>query len=810
MVFAFQTEQEQQSVYNRNERVKRSVIAYMSYHSGYFEDIGFTTQNIDSRGQEAIPTYLNEGISERRARACLSFNALFEESGVEAIRMERHVLRRAIHMPPVNSQHVMNFPSPCIVQVLGPNLVGVPGTFNVEYDNYEQFLESYRDLAFCVEYYPEIVINALNSRIVWQEFGRRINNDMMLRLEGEAFVPPEIRISGADDTLTINEVLTSQYHDGRLVTVVGQVLEMGDARKRAIRVAWKCMNPACGQHTFKIVDPFESLEAKPTECSSCHWGSRTPLAPGEPLPPKAEFVQDGAPSSTFITFQRLMLRQTDTQMTTPPQILVEVRGSQVNAMNQGEDVAITGVFRTIEDRNGTKVERMPLLYGTDLTRTSLDSTVVVTDSERAMLEAWKGEHGFEQVMEYLTAATASHVIGHTTEKTALLIQAVGSYRDLPDDKRPFIHVLFVGDPGTAKSELMKFATAMHPGSKKATGARSSVPGLVGGKSENQRLLGSSTTSLSPGLLALIPDGAIAGIDELHALGDDKVFTALNEAMEAGEVHVNMQMKGTIRTPTPILCCSNPRGGDNTRFDMAYDAEPFLKQADFPGAFTSRFDFIFGFFDVVNPELDSLIFAGMAGAMNVQENDPYAAFPIPDGYKKYLQLARDTSAAEVIWAPDVIEYADEIFVKARQNSVGGSRVSKRWGATLLRASNAIARLDLSSTVSKEHIDFAYSILAESLTTKEPGMVGEATSGLSLVQSIVYDEVERLLDDWAIYKVLDKDFGSKIDAHDYVAKNWALDITDYNVPSFKDFENILGYFETRNKVKLKGSLVGIKGL
>jgi|TARA_B100002052_G_scaffold275688_1_gene279789 replicative DNA helicase Mcm len=807
MVFAFQNDGgEQQSVYNRNERVKRSLIAFMSYHSGYFEDLGFSAQNIDSRGHEAIPTYRTEGISERQAQACLSFNALFGATGVEAIRMDRHVLGRAIHMPPVNSQHVMNFPSPCTVHVLGQNTEGVPGTFNVTYDDYQQFLESYQDLAFCIEYYPEIVMDALKSRIIWQEFGRRINNDMMLRLEGEAFVPPEIRISGADDTLTINEVLTSQYHDGRLVTVVGQVLEMGDARKRAIRIAWKCMNPACGQHTFRIVDPFESLESKPTECDACGWGNRSITPP----PPKAEFVQDGAPSTTFITFQRLMLRQTDTQMTTPPQILVEVRGSHVNAMNQGEDVAITGIFRTIEDRNGTKVERLPLLFGTDLTRTSLDSTVVVTEPERAMLESWKQEHGFTQVMDYLTAATASHVIGHKTEKTALLMQSVGSYRNLPDGKRPFIHVLFVGDPGTAKSELLKFATRMHPGSKRATGARSSVPGLVGGKSENQRLLGSSTTSLSPGLLALIPDGAIAGIDELHALGDDKVFTALNEAMEAGEVHVNMQMKGTIRTPTPILCCSNPRGGDNTRFDMAPDAEPFLEQAKFPGAFTSRFDFIFGFFDVVDSELDGAIFAGMAGAMNVEENDPYAAFPIPDGYKKYLQLARDTVAAEVIWPNEVIEHAKQINHKARQNSVGGARVSKRWGATLLRASNAIARLDLSSTVSKEHVDFAYGILAESLTTKEPGMVGEATSGLSLAQSVVYDEVERLLNDWTIYELGTKDFGKKNDAHDYVHKNWGLDVADYPPPTLKDFDKMLDYFQSHNKVERRGQNIGIKGL
>ena len=167
-----------------------------------------------------------------------------------------------------------------------------------------------------------------------------------------------------------------------------------------------------------------------------------------------------------------MLRQTDTQMTTPPQLLVEVRGTHVHSMNQGEDVAITGIFRTIEDKNGSKAERLPLLYGTDLTRTSQDSVVVVTEPEEVMLRAWKEEHGFEKVMEMLVNATASHVIGHSTEKTALVIQSVCSYRNLPDGKRPFIHVLFIGDPGTAKTELLKFATSVpHPGSKIASGPR---------------------------------------------------------------------------------------------------------------------------------------------------------------------------------------------------------------------------------------------------------------------------------------------------------------------------------------------------
>ena len=68
------------------------------------------------------------------------------------------------------------------------------------------------------------------------------------------FASPEIRMSGIDDEMSINDLICSTQQDGRLVKIVGQVLEMGDARKRAIKIAWKCKVDNCGGlvNTFPI------------------------------------------------------------------------------------------------------------------------------------------------------------------------------------------------------------------------------------------------------------------------------------------------------------------------------------------------------------------------------------------------------------------------------------------------------------------------------------------------------------------------------------------------------------------------------
>jgi DNA replicative helicase MCM subunit Mcm2 (Cdc46/Mcm family) len=770
MVFTFQGHDNGESSilehYSRKDRVRRALTAFMAYQSGYLSQYGLSISAINSRVDETEQQFFSDIPAPRRV-ALRPFDTQFGLTEKEVIRIDAEVLRRGHHIPPINSQVVQQFPAPLTILVNE----GSPQAFSEQYTDYADFHHWLtNEMAFVVEGYPEVLTDCMKQ--MWRTFGVLINDNMRVRLIGEAFIPPDVFLSGNVPELSINDVLSTSAYDGRLVTITGQVLEMGDVRKRPIRIAWKCMVGNCGMLSFTTPDPFEDENKKPDECSICQAGNSDSTI-------KASFVQDGAPNTTFITYQRLMARQTDTQMTTPPQMLMELRGLQVFSVNQGEDVAMTGIFRTVSDpRSGNKMERIPLLFVTDVRTTSRDSVVEVTEVEELALRAWKEEHDFEEIIEMMTRATAPRVIGHRAAKQALILQAVGGYAGLSDGKRKFIHLLFMGDPGTAKTELKKFALSIHPASKEATGARTSIVGLIGGKSENQRLLGSSTTTLSPGMLALIPDGAIAAVDELHALGDPRIFSMLNDAMESGVVSVQMQMKGTIRTPTPVLGLANPMRGDNTKFDLT-SGEPLLDQSGLPVSFASRFDVIICFLDRVDEARDEAIINGMLNSVNNTLNNPNAVFPITDGYNKYLQLSRQVAPQDQPLSEDAVKKISKIFIKARQGSAGGATVNFRWGAALARLACAAARLDLSSQVQTRHVDFAHKVLSESLTTTDPDMVVEGGSGLSTLQTERYEYFKVQVDEYFLSR--NSAIGDRDGLHEFVRTKWDKDPVDMPKPS-----------------------------
>ena len=787
MTFAFQTPDVGiHEHYSRRDRVRRALTAFMAFQSGYLAQHGISVAVINSRVDETEEQFFSDIPAPRRV-ALRPFDTQFGLTECEAIRIDGEILRRGNHIPPVNSEVVQNFPAPFTI-IVNENS---PKAFSEQYADYEDFRHWLtNEMAYVVESYPEVLTDWMKN--MWRTFGVIINEDMRLRLIGEAFIPPDVFISSDVPEISINEALSTSSYDGRLVTITGQVLEMGDVRKRPIRIAWKCMIENCGYLSYTTPDPFEDENKPPECCSQCQAGSAESNS-------KASFVQDGAPNTTFITYQRLMARQTDTQMTTPPQMLMELRGMQVFSVNQGEDVAMTGIFRTVCDpRSGNKMERIPLLFITDVRTTSRDTVVEVTEVEELALRAWKEEYDFGELVKLMTRATAPRVMGHLGAKQSLILQAIGGYSGLSDGKRKFIHVLFMGDPGTAKTELKKFALSIHPASKEATGARTSIVGLIGGKSENQRLLGSSTTTLSPGMLALIPDGAIAAVDELHALGDARIFSMLNDAMESGIVSVQMQMKGTIRTPTPVLGLANPMRGDNTKFDTT-SSEPLLDQSGLPVSFASRFDVIICFLDKPDVTRDNAIINLMLNSVNNTLNNPYAVFPISDGYNKYLQLCRQVTPEDQPLSEEAVEKISKIFVKARNINSGGATVNFRWGAALTRLACAAAKLDLSGIVLERHVDFAHQVLNESLTTTDPDMVIEGGSGLSKGQTKRYEDFKFHVDEY--FKSRKTAVGDRDGLYAFVKEHWKGDPVDNPVPTKSDMALWLERWEVESEPGVK---------
>ena len=118
-----------------------------------------------------------------------------------------------------------------------------------------------------------------------------------------------------------------------------------------------------------------------------------------------------------------------------------------------------------------------------------------------------------------------------------------------------INVLFVGDPGTAKSELLKYASRLAPRGLYASGKGSTAAGLTAAVIRER----SGTMMLEAGTVVLADQG-LACIDEFDKMrSEDR--SALHEAMEQQTVSI---AKGgiiaTLNARTAILAASNPQFG----------------------------------------------------------------------------------------------------------------------------------------------------------------------------------------------------------------------------------------------------------
>ena len=134
------------------------------------------------------------------------------------------------------------------------------------------------------------------------------------------------------------------------------------------------------------------------------------------------------------------------------------------------------------------------------------------------------------------------------------------------------------------------------------------------------------------------------------------------------------------------------------------------------------------------------------------------------------------------------------------AVGENRVTARWLASLMRLSEACARLDMNTTLGEEHVNYALEILEESLTTKEPAITTEGSSGLMAHQSMVYELVRDLF--FEHYSLLDYDqqWTGFDEATLYIKQNWTNE--EYECPNGKDIKKVLIYWKDQGSIKVSG--------
>ena len=291
--------------------------------------------------------------------------------------------------------------------------------------------------------------------------------------------------------------------------------------------------------------------------------------------------------------------------------------------------------------------------------------------------------------EELKLATALTLFGGTRKK-----RPGGGY------KRGDIHILFVGDPGTGKSEILKSAIDVSPRGLYTSGKGATAVGLTAAVIKDTE---TGQMNLEAGAIVLA-NGGVAAIDEFDKM-DTSDRSALHEAMEQQTVSIaKAGIVATLKAQTAIIAAANPRSGRYDRYKTP------TQNIHLPPSLLSRFDLIFLVIDRPDPAEDAQMAEFILKNSMLGPNDSIGGktgnvAPIPsDLLKKYIKLARRT--CHPVLTEEAKEEIKEFYLKLRgQYDSEDAIVSilARNLDALVRLSEAYAKMALRDKVIKSDVD-----------------------------------------------------------------------------------------------------------
>jgi len=353
---------------------------------------------------------------------------------------------------------------------------------------------------------------------------------------------------------------------------------------------------------------------------------------------------------------------------------------------------------------------------------AFEEVEITPEDEKEILKISKDPELYKKMKESI----APTIYGMDVEKEALVLQLFGGLaKEMPDGTRirGDIHALLVGDPGTAKSQILTYMSKLAPRSVYASGKASSAAGLTAAAVRDE--FGEGQWTLEAGALVLA-DMGIACIDEIDKM-DETDRSALHQAMEQQEISVaKAGINATLKSRCALLAAANPKLG---RFD---EFLPLHEQINMPPALLSRFDLIFSILDKPNRTNDTdlathILRTHKAG--EVSENiarskkskyktkDKEELMKIvqptftPEFLRKYVAYAKRNIYP--VMTDEALEILKNYYVDFRNSSEETVTFTPRQLEAFVRLSEASARIRLSEEVTAEDAERAIRIVDQYL-------------------------------------------------------------------------------------------------
>lgn len=562
-------------------------------------------------------------------------------------------------------------------------------------------------------------------------------------------------------------------HINSLVTVEGIISKITEVKPKFAQVTYQC--PDDGVETTRIQDE-ELLDT--VSCKEC----------GKDL----DHTHISFQESSLLDYQRIQLQEPPESVSggdNPQSINVTLVGDLTGEFSPGDRVTASGILKgdfINETQSTVKSILNTYMQGFSVNKEKQDyEEVNITDED---IESIKQFASQSNLLTTLADSIAPSIYGYHTEKQALVLQLFSGVPKHVDDGntrlRGDIHMLFVGDPGTAKSQLIRYVKQLSPRGVFTSGKGSSAAGITAAAVRDSDFGGSDKWTIQAGALVLADKG-IACIDELDKMSPND-RSALHEALEQQTVSINKAgINTTLKSRCSVVAAANP---DEGRFDPY---KTVSEQIDLEPPLVSRFDLIFIFRDTPDTDEDSKIAShildtNQSGEQNANDTvrqttntektdaqlrnndttdvtetqdssseDTVEEFldidlesttqqePQPNSsetrneehidstfFRKYIAYARQN--VQPIMTEEAKQEIQEFYVTIREDGADDGRISitARKLESIVRLSEASARIRLSDTVTKQDTTQAIEILKASL--RESGTdpeTGELDAGVT---------------------------------------------------------------------------------
>lgn len=426
--------------------------------------------------------------------------------------------------------------------------------------------------------------------------------------------------------------------------------------------------------------------------------------------------------SVYRNMQRLNLQETPGSV--PPGRVprtkeVLLTDDLIDICRPGEEVEITGVYEHTFDSSLTIKSGFPVfstfIHANHVSkREDASSASNLSESDvRKILELSRDP----KIGERIVQSIAPSIFGHDFCKRALAMSLFGGVPKNVNDKhriRGDVNVLLLGDPGTAKSQLLKYAEHTAPRAVYSTGKGASAVGLTASVQKDPI---TREWTLEGGALVLADKG-VCLIDEFDKMNEQD-RTSIHEAMEQQSISISKAgIVTSLQARCSVIAAANPIGGrydsSNTLADNVELTDPILQ----------RFDILCVLQDTVDPVADERLAQFVTSShmrsiptRELAGSDPADHFPpgeeqpgrpdlIPqDLLRKYIQYARTNVRPVLRGNTFDQEKVASLYVALRRESAasGGVPIAVRHVESIMRMAEAHAKMHLREYVRDDDMD-----------------------------------------------------------------------------------------------------------